>query len=193
MGSKTKIPEHGDIFIHNSGGIVGQGKSFTIFSIFEYRENQEYGLGFHYTPAGNDASYFWAHPEESSHFENVPEDILFSFKHGTHSFHVDKEIIPECNDLEALIRASDFNFVKQGDIEIAKITENIKNIDDVRRNWGHINKYGVSYRAAEICFVELGIAIPPVYNGEIGIHCMMIMDHFKRHQAKIEIALKLNG
>lgn len=181
----------GDIFVEETGWIWKDSKNYTLFKLFEYRENNEHGKGFQYSKGGESYSHFWAYPKEDRKFKNIPNDIMFSFRHGSDSFCVDKDVVDSCETIEDLIRASDFKFVSQDEIDAAKLSESIKSIGDVKQNWEHIKKHGANYLIAEICLKEIGATIPPVINGEIGIHATMLLNGFYRYFDHIEEKLGL--
>jgi len=176
----------GDLFIDCSGGGVSNGKSYNRYCIFEFREGNEDGLGFAYNTDGTSYSYYWAHPSEDCRLVNVPTEILFSFKHGSHSFNVDSNLAQDALTPMELIKSSDFHFVEEDEVEIANFIRDQKTIDDVVKNWDKLIEYGVSYKIAQLCFDYIGVEFSPVVNGEIGIHAMFVMETFSSRTTKIK-------
>ena len=175
-----------NIYIQETGYLHYDGKSFKTFKLFEYRENEEDGKGFQYSRGGKSYYHFWAYPKEENKLNDIPVDILFSFKHGSCSFKIDEILIEDCNSIEDIIRSSDFKFISKEEINIAKITESITTIENVKQNWEHIKKYGANPKIAEICLKEAGFKIPEVRNGEIGIHTIMLLGAYNGNLEHIE-------
>lgn len=177
-----------DIFIYCRGYDKPKYKSF---SMFEYRKNEEYGKGFRYLTSGKEIYYKWARPEESQLFEKVPKDIMFSFRHGTSDFRIEVDKFNKDMTVLEIVRASDFKYVKQEEVDAAVIIGNIKNLSDIKKHWQLMDKYGFSPFVIEECLKAIGIKIPPVINGEIGIHTMMLHRSFSAAFKKIESKLKI--
>jgi hypothetical protein len=185
MSNNTGIC-HGDIFIQQTGGGNYDGKSYVVFGLFEFRENNESGKGFRYSRGGEDYCFFWAHPKEENKFKNISEDVLFSFKHGSDRFEVDSYLIKGGETPEELIKLSNFRFVSKKQVDAAQIIEGIKTLDDVIANWDHIKAHGANYLIATLCLESIGATIPPVKNGEIGIHSMQVVWWFYKYIEHIE-------
>ena len=183
--------KNGDFFFSEVGTRFKNGKAYKRFDIFEYKEGYEYGLGFRYTRGGRAISYYWAKPEESELISYMPKNVLFSFQHGSHSFHVNEEMISNCNSFKELIEASDFKFTTRQEIDLAKLTESITTMQGIRENWDHIKKHGATCKIAELCFQKIEGDLPPVKNGEIGIYCLTLLNIFHNNIDDIELALNL--
>lgn len=191
--SGEKQFQTGDIFFSETGWKGDDGGGSTHFKLFEYRADGEPGQGFQYSRGGKMYPHFWAWPKEENRFINIPEDVLFSFKHGTSSFYVDDKIVPECETIHELISASDFKFVSQCSADLAAIIEGIDTIEKVKENWLLIKTRGTSILIAQICLAEVGIRVPQVYNGEIGVHSLTLLQAFVDNLPHIEEALGLDG
>jgi len=100
----------GDIFIDGTGFTWINGKKYFDFDIFEYRECENEGKGFRYNRDGSETYYYWARPEESMLFKNVPKDIMFSFKHGSSEFQIKREKLEKCKSISEIVRKSNFQF-----------------------------------------------------------------------------------
>ena len=177
----------GDIFCDDSGYYGdGKGNSYRLCHLFEYDEFSDKGEGFRYSGAGKKYGYYWAHPEKEKLIKNIAPDILYSFKHGSHDFKILESEYLKLNDHIEIIRKSDFKYISEGDMHISSIIEGIENFDDIKDHWELLKKYGVTPKIAEICIEKAGGKIPPVHNGEIGIHNMNTMTFFYKYFSHIE-------
>lgn len=185
-----RAPKHGDIFI--SAGMIGFSGDETTrtYRMFEFREGEETGKGFFYTPSGKSTYYFWARPSESVLFENVPDDILYSFQHGSNEFTLnDKQGAPNLAT-EDYIRMSDFKFVTPEDIEKAKRVEAIETFDQVIFEWEFIKAGNHSVRIMILCLQALCVKIPECQNGELGLQMLNIMELYKANLPMIDSMIK---
>ena len=182
--------KHGDIFIEATGFHSTSGGNQTTYSMFEYDATLESGAGRIYNPNGEPTHYWWARPVLENRFDNVPDDILFSFQHGERTFSAPT---PEDNiDFETLIRSSNFTFISPEDVEVIKTLATITTMEDVRKHWALIRRTGkVSVGVASICIEAMGVEISPPRNGEIGIHSMQILCAFSENMLYIEKELGL--
>ncbi len=119
--SGFKMNNTGDIFIQWAGTRLANGKSYTKFRLFEYRENEKHGKGFQYYTSGKSYGYTWAYPQNEYKFQNIPDDIDFSFKHGSHSFYVEDALLTGNETFEEVIRLSDFNFITRVGVSTEEI------------------------------------------------------------------------
>lgn len=177
----------GDIFCDATGSYGdGKGNWYTLVDIFEYDEEADCGEGFRYSGSGEKYGYYWACPKKEKLVTNIPDDILYSFKHGSYDFKILESEFKRLNNWIEIIKKSDFKYISKGDVQISSIMEGIENIGDVRDNWDMIKKYGVSPKVAMICLEAIGGKIPPIHNGEIGIHALDMMMYFHKYFDHIE-------
>ena len=182
----------GDIFVSATGSKNESGQSFTGFSMFEYREDGDNGEGFRYSPSGISYGYFWAYPSKDSLFKDIPEEIFYSFKHGSHNFYVEDRRLKECKTIADIVSFSDIKIVTIDDVNIASVIEDIKDIEGIKINWGTISKHGITPLIAKLCLIELGAKIPPVINGEIGLHSYMLIEAFHANKEMIKEKLQIH-
>ena len=178
--------KHGDIFISASGFQSSGREQRTTYSMFEYDALLDKGDGRIYNPVGEPMSYKWAYPKVENRFDNVPEDILFSFQHGTWRFSAPESVSPD-DGLENLIRNSDFKFVTKEYVDLSKEMVSVETVEDVRNLWPMLKKHNLAnVGIASICLEAMGLEILPPRNGEIGIHSMMILATFTDNVEAIE-------
>lgn len=184
-------PKTGDIFLDSDGWESEDGIQRTRFCLFEFHEGEEYGKGFIYSEGGMPTYYFWAKPEESMLVENIPDDILFSFQHGSNRFTAPDSL--KTNDPIELIRNSDFKYVTQEEVGKARMMEGIMRIEEVRDNWSFIlSMYPrITIKIMVLCLEGINVKIPPMVNGELGIQMMEIMMLFRKNFAVIDTMMRI--
>lgn len=116
------------IYFCATGGKYSDGKSYTRFKIFDFEEGEQDGEGFQYSLSGERYGHWWCHTESSKEIKNIPEDVEFSFHHGSSGFFVLDEDIKNCETFEELLSKSDFEFVTKKEVEDAKKRKEAKNV-----------------------------------------------------------------
>ncbi len=181
--------EDGQIFIDKTGGgSDGNGNNFLSFSMFEYDSSLKNGAGRIYNQDGSKTYYFWAHPSEPGLCENLPEDILYSFRHGTWHFSINEKIAGKCDNNIDIIEYSDFKYISISDVDEAKILSGISTIEEVKKHWKLI-KTKPTIKIIMMCFDHIGAKINPCQNGEIGIWSLMVSGAFHENINIIEAKL----
>lgn len=188
----AKKLETGDIFLDSTGLEFSDGKEFTRYSMFEYREGEEYGKGFVYSVGGISTYYFWAKPEQCILLETIPEDILFSFRHGSNQFKIAIEEKFKAQDAIDLIRRSDFQYVTQAQVDVAQKMEAITTLDDVIENWEFIKREGPPpFSVMILCLEAVSQKVPQCINGELGIQMMQIFGQYRKYFILIDGYMKI--
>lgn len=177
MGNKFKT---GDLFVsYRGGGCSSDGAPYNTYSIFEYREGNENGLGFAYNIDGDSYSYYWARPSDGCKLLDISDEIMFSFKHGSSDFNVDRDLVKDDSTADELLKMSNFKMVSEESVEKAKFVSSKKTIEDIAENWDKIMEYGYTYNIAKTCMDYVGANFGGVVNGEIGIYAMTVMGVFE--------------
>lgn len=180
-----------ELYLEKTGIQYINNKEHIAVVLFE--KSNEKGSGIRYTQSGKPYNYFWANPKEENRIHPIPEDILFSFKHGSCEFVIEKDKISANITNEQLIRLSSFRFINSEEINIYKKLENIINIEQIKENWSFIKNNGFTDIIMGLCLKEIGVTCPAPFNGEIGIHYLMIRNIFLSNINKIEKSFNIKG
>lgn len=180
--------QKGDIFIEQTGRAWNGKVSKISFNMFEYDPDLDVGEGRTYSMGGKPTSYYWAKPREENKVVGITDDILRSFKHGVYHFYIEEDKLSELNDPLEIIQNSDFKIIsaqKIADMELAEkcntkelIVENMQVVLE-NLNTNHIR----------IFYENVGVELPPVHNGEIGVWAMQIHHKFRMSQEGLVYAM----
>ncbi len=108
-------PKTGAIFVGATGSVFENGVNCISYKMFEFDENADQGQGIIYLEDGTRTRYSYAWPDESILIEGIPEDILYSFRHGSRAFLISDEKKAQAENVVDLIRQSNFHFIKTPD------------------------------------------------------------------------------
>lgn len=168
----------GMLFLDERGGGYSDEGPYICFNIFEYRENLDNGAGGIYCQDEKPTDYKWSFPKEKFLLQKVPDEIMFSFKHGSYGFNIQKSKLEKCSSPTEIIQNSDFRHVTQKDVaDAVKLTE-IKTIEQIKENWDFIKSGNFNTTIAETVFNSIGVKVSPCVNGEIGIWTLGLYSGF---------------
>ena len=151
--------------------------------------------GFEYDMWGKRHAFSWAHPDEARVFDSseLPEDMLYSIKHGVNDFTVEESKSKDYKLTDLKYDKVDRKKI-QSTMNGVKLIDGCKTLDDVYEVWEKYIKD--AYMPFE--FVQKGLAIigqaeRPMVNGELGLygvenslmfHQIMTNEYYTRHGAK---------
>lgn len=146
------------------------------------------GKGHQYDSKGNLQFFYWANPRESLSFneEELPEEMLYSIKHGSCDMHlwIDSDKLKDIDEDKILLiykknkaeffSSVEYDRISKEDVEnYNKVLEQVKEINDIEqfKSFYLSNKYVQENLISEVMYKLLSLVNAkksPIINGEIG-------------------------
>lgn len=157
------------------------------FNILVYVKPRN-GEGHKYDSKGNLQSFYWANPRESLSFneEELPEEMLYSIKHGSCNMHLwidsdklkdideDKILLTYKKNKTEFLSSVEYYKISKEDVEnYNKVLEQVKEINDIEqfKSFYLSNKYVQENLISEVMYKLLSLVNVKksfIINGEIG-------------------------
>jgi hypothetical protein len=182
----------GDVLmdIGSAGGGSGPNGSYKTIDLWQLPSSHD-GSGFTYDSTGKRGRYWWTHLRSSVKIDesNTPDGFLYSFFHGMETFEVygdsDGWFVPMKGTVQEIIAKSNWEKyqVKQEMVDksiadreyVSKLVLNTQDdfVREFKRIWEIENP---SVELLTKILTVFGVKIPPVSNGEIGLHYLGMLD-----------------
>jgi len=182
----------GDVLmdIGSTGGGSGPDGSYKTIKLWQLPSSHD-GSGFDYDSTGKRGRYWWTYLRSSVKIDesNTPEGFMYSFFHGMNSFEVygdnggwfekmngsAQEIIAKSNWEKYRVKQEMLDRSIADREYVSKLVLNTQDdfVREFKRIWEIKNP---SVELLTKILTVFGVKIPPVYNGEIGLHYLGMLD-----------------
>jgi hypothetical protein len=175
------IMKDGDLFITVEGMKFEGDTKYKCGSLFEYDSSLESGAGRIYSMGGKPHPIWWRYPDLNMKVDGLPSEYISSFKHGVYDFYIEESIYNECKSPLEIILKSDFKVITEESQKESELAESCDTLDLIRDNLRVVVKH-ITSKHIELLFENIGVVLPPVKNGELGLWNMYVYNRYLQDQ-----------